>query len=185
MIETAKAKKAFVDYYNLGPGRSLRILFEQYRTAPKAEVPTRRMATIRNWSSKHGWQERVIERDAEIAQAQFEEIKQRATETGYAVFQKRIWDLGQMAEILFDEVQDEQKRWLADVKSIGQGENAERVDIVRFNEGLLRQFRGTLDDIAKEMGERQKNINLHDQGTQQREEQAARYDDLLVQVYGN
>lgn len=185
MAETIKAKQAFEDYYNMGPGRSLAELFRVYRKRPKGKAPTQRLATIKTWSSKYNWQERVVDRDAEIAQVQFEEIKRKATETGYAVFQKRIWDLGQMAEILFEEVQDEQKRWLADVKSVGIGENAERVDIVRFNEGLLRQFRGALDDIAKEMGERQKNIHLTDDQSKAQEEQVQRYDVLLDQVYGN
>lgn len=184
MREIAKAKKAKSDYYHMGPQRSLQKLWEQYRQSPGDEVPTRRLATLRKWSTVHNWQTYVVDKDAEIAKAQFEEIKTQATVTGYAVFQKRIWDLGQMAELLFEEFKDEDKRWVPDVKSIGQGEYAERVDIVRFNEGLLRQFRGTLDDIAKEMGERQKNINFSDESSKSAEEHVQRYDDLLVKVYG-
>lgn len=44
--------------------------------------------------------------------------------------------------------------WLKDVKQIGSGESAERVDIVRFNAAMFEQLRGTLDDIAKEVGGR-------------------------------
>ena len=44
--------------------------------------------------------------------------------------------------------------WLPDVKVVGFGENAEVVEIERFNSGLLQQFRGTLDDLAKETGGR-------------------------------
>lgn len=44
--------------------------------------------------------------------------------------------------------------WLKDVKQIGRGDDAERVDIVRFNSALFEQFRGLLDDLAKETGGR-------------------------------
>lgn len=44
--------------------------------------------------------------------------------------------------------------WVADVKSIGSGEFAERVDIERFNSALVEQYRKVLEDIAKETGGR-------------------------------
>ena len=44
--------------------------------------------------------------------------------------------------------------WVPDVKSIGSGEFAERVDIERFNSPLLEQYRKVLEDIAKETGGR-------------------------------
>lgn len=44
--------------------------------------------------------------------------------------------------------------WLPDVKQVGSGENAERVDIVRFNRSLVEALRGVLDDLAKETGGR-------------------------------
>lgn len=60
------------------------------------------------------------------------------------------------------EVFEEDKRWLPDVKSIGAGEFAERVDIVRFNEGIINQLRGTLADLAAEVGDRkQQNQNTN------------------------
>lgn len=52
------------------------------------------------------------------------------------------------------------KVWLPDVKQIGGGEHAERVDIVRFNAALIEQYRGTLDDIAKEKGERKQKMEV-------------------------
>ena len=61
------------------------------------------------------------------------------------------------------EVFEEEKRWVPDVKSIGSGLDAERVDIVRFNEGIINQLRGVLSDIAAEVGDRRQqsqNTNL-------------------------
>lgn len=183
MAETIKARKGFEDYYNLGPGRSLDLLIEEYEKLPKGKAPTLRRATLGTWSVKYRWQERVIQRDAEVALAQFEEIKAKAKETGYANDFMRIWDLGKIAEKLKAEI-EAGKIWLNDVKSIGQGKDAERVDIVRFNEGLLRQFDHYLDSIAKEMGGRQKNVNFSDAGGQAFEEHRQRYDQLVDDVYG-
>ena len=44
--------------------------------------------------------------------------------------------------------------WVPDVKVVGTGDAAEVVDIERFNGALLREFRETLNDIAKEVGGR-------------------------------
>jgi hypothetical protein len=40
------------------------------------------------------------------------------------------------------------------VKQIGGGQYAERVDIERFNAPLISEYRGILDDIARETGGR-------------------------------
>jgi hypothetical protein len=55
--------------------------------------------------------------------------------------------------------------WLRDVKQIGSGDNAERVDIVRFNAALFEQFSNYLDDIAKETGGRVQKQETHSSGT--------------------
>jgi len=154
MRETNKAKQAFEDYFNMGPGRSLRALHEEYCQRTKDKPPTKRFETIATWSTKHHWQDRIAQREHEIAQAQFEAIKERAIESSYAYWPKRVKDLIELAELLLEEIQTEDKRWLPDVKQIGGGEFAERVDIVRFNSALIEQFRRTLDDIASEVGER-------------------------------
>lgn len=44
--------------------------------------------------------------------------------------------------------------WLRDVKQIGKGETAVTVDLIRFNSAIIDQFRGVLDDLAKETGGR-------------------------------
>ena len=162
MRETNKAKQAFEDYFNLGPGRSLRLLRDLYKaqTNPEARPPTKQLATIKIWSSNHKWQDRIGQRQQEIAEAQFEAIKGKAIKAGYAYWPSRVKDLIALGELLLEEINTEDKRWLPDVKQIGSGKDAERVDLVRFNSPLIEQFRRTLDDIASEMGERKQVMEL-------------------------
>src|SRR3990167_1469008 len=123
MRETNRCKQAFEDYFNLGPGRSLSGLLETYRgrTGGKASAPTRRMTTLETWSATFGWQDRIAQRDAEIAAAAMQAVIERATQNGYAVYQQRIHMLNALAELLWGEVNEDAKRWLPDVKQIGQG----------------------------------------------------------------
>lgn len=129
-------------------------------TEGEQKPPTSSFRWIREWSRKHNWMERIAEREKAIAEAQYDAIKKRAIESGYAYWPKRVRDLVDLAELLWDELRTEDKRWLPDVKQIGGGEFAERVDIVRFNSPLVQQFRRTLEDIAAEMGERPKAMQL-------------------------
>jgi hypothetical protein len=58
--ETARAAQAFADYVAMGPTRSLEALAERYRTASKT-IPTKRIATLKDWSVKYRWQARIAE----------------------------------------------------------------------------------------------------------------------------
>jgi hypothetical protein len=136
MRETNKSRAAFEDYYNMGPARSLRLLHKEYRQQTENKPPTKRFETIAQWSTVHGWQDRVAKRDKEIADNTLAELKSQATETGYAIFQKRIIDLGKLAEMTFKGLVSTEKpyNYLPAIK----------------------EFRGLLSDIAAEMGERRK-----------------------------
>ena len=135
MKETNRSRQAFEDYYNMGPGRSIHKLLALYQSQPKTR-PTKHVSTLKSWSTTHGWQNRVAERDKEIADAALAELKEKATQSGYAIFQKRIVDLGKLAEKMFETLaaSDRPHNYLAAVK----------------------EFRGLLADIAAEMGERRK-----------------------------
>ncbi len=50
--------------------------------------------------------------------------------------------------------------WTDQVKSLGSGEFMEIVDYEEFNTAEVQQYRGVLDDIAKEVGDR-KNVNVN------------------------
>lgn len=104
-----------------------------------------------DWKGRaHAWDEDQRKHRSELYAAQQDEILKR----GFAAQVARIYELNRLAELLLAEIWTEDKRWLPDVKQIGSGDAAERVDIVRFNTGLIQQFRGTLEDIALEFGER-------------------------------
>src|SRR3990172_2547657 len=155
MRETNKARQAFEDYFNMGPGRSLAKLRQKYAKYTAKKPPTIHLRILQKWSSEHGWQKRVAAREAGIAAKTLEVITEEATKSGYALYQKRIADLNKVGELLFEEIMTEDKRWLPDVKQLGVGKDAERVDIVRFNAPLVAQYREALEDIAEEMGERE------------------------------
>jgi hypothetical protein len=105
------------------------------------------------------WEERASAWDA----AQIAEIEKSVTTekakvllTGYAVMYRRVAQLNEQAEQLIAMTKDPDKVWTPDVKSIGSGPLAERVDLVQFNAALFHEVRATFDDIAKELGERVK-----------------------------
>jgi hypothetical protein len=76
-----------------------------------------------------------------------------ALTTGLALKAERVKRLallaGLMEEDLFGGV-----LWTQDVKMIGTGECQERVEFELFNAAEVSQYRGVLDDIAKETGGR-------------------------------
>lgn len=160
MRETVNARQAYHDFYALGPQRSIPKLFKTYQAQGLDNAPSKYIDTLKRWSYKFGWYNRVAAQNAEVAKAQFEAIKARAVEAGYAHWPTRVRDLVELAELLLDEIKTEDKRWLPDVKQIGSGEDIERIDIVRFNSPLIEQFRKTLDDISAELGERRRGIEL-------------------------
>jgi hypothetical protein len=136
MKETNKARSAFEDYYNMGPGRSIQKLHVLYQTQPETR-PTKHISTLKSWSTTHGWQDRVQQRDLEVSEATFEKIKELATKTGYAVFQRRIYDLGKLAERIYG-----------------------LLEVGALQPQVVREFRGLLADIAAEMGEREKSHKI-------------------------
>lgn len=182
--ETNKAVIACNDYLRMGPGRSLAKLFDKYRVQVEGESgaelpPTKRLPTLEDWSTKFGWQARAAEYDAQQDARRTAE-REREFADGLALDFERVRKLKRLADFLEKQiyelieerasalvmndagelerqaVTDERygRVWLKDVKGIGQGENFERVEIVRFNQAILSEFRAVLDDIAKETGGR-------------------------------
>ncbi len=85
-------------------------------------------------------------------------------QTGLALDYERVSRLKALGEFLFAQLYEQgvtgtyHNLWVPDVKQIGSGENAERVDLERFNGPILEQLRGVLDDIAKEVGGRKQKV---------------------------
>jgi len=61
------------DYIELGEHRSLTLLCERYRSATGAVVPSRRIGTLKAWSTRYGWAERALHADAERIHATSEQ----------------------------------------------------------------------------------------------------------------
>lgn len=82
-----------------------------------------------------------------------------ALKTGLALKAERVKKLAQLAGLmekdLFGGV-----LWTDDVKMIGSGAYQERVEFEEFNAAEVQQYRGVLDDIAKEVGERAQKTEL-------------------------
>jgi len=62
--EPPKSHAAFLDYVRLGPGRSLRTLHAVYcdrseTGAGPEKPPTKRLATLKDWSARFAWQARL------------------------------------------------------------------------------------------------------------------------------
>jgi hypothetical protein len=73
---------------------------------------------------------------------------------------RRIQSLDRILNKLIEMTEDEDKVWLPDVKAIGNGPNAERVDLVNFNAPLFTLIDKYKASIAAEMGERVKKTEL-------------------------
>lgn len=156
--ETDKAVIALNDYLRMGAGRSLERLHEQYRqqidsVSPGELPPSKRLRTLYAWSSDYGWVERASIYDAQVDAAKTEEISRLRTE-GLAADYERIRELTKLFDLLREEL-EEKGLWYTDIKMSAKGST---VDVDVFNTGLLSQFRGVLDDIAKETGGRKTEV---------------------------
>src|SRR5258708_35253969 len=80
--------------------------------------------------------------ETELKTAEEQEITRILT-TGYALMHKRVEALGKLAFKLETYMEEEQNIWLPDVKSVGTGPTAERVDLIRFNGDLISEYRAT------------------------------------------
>jgi len=162
--ESGRAVQACNDYLRLGPGRSLRLLLDEYRKSIEGVAPTQSIGTVNKWSTRYGWQRR-----AEIYDTSLEQDKNDKAEgimrSGLALPHARVQKLKRLVRFLEQQIyaKDDDGRhfnvWLADVKQIGSGPAAERVDLERFNGAIIEQYRGALDDIAKETSGRRQTVD--------------------------
>jgi hypothetical protein len=80
-----------------------------------------------------------------------------ALNTGLAIKGERVKRLQLLAALLEEDLFSGMV-WIDDVKGVGNGDIAQIVEFERFNDSEISQYRGILDDIAKEVGGRvQKN----------------------------
>lgn len=185
--ETKRAIQACNDYVRMGPGRSLEKLLVSYQNATESP-PSKRIKTLKDWSRNFNWVNRATAYDAEIERQKNEAIaKQRREilESGLALDTERIKVLTSLTNLLngqvleIDEGGNQPKLW----PKYGTTEDGE--ELRKFNAALIRELRGLLDDLAKEVGGRRQrsdnvNINLDDLSDEQLERIANGEDPLYV-----
>lgn len=76
-----------------------------------------------------------------------------ALKTGLALKEERVKKLQLLAALLEEDLFGG-VLWTQDVKMIGTGDMQERIEFEEFNTAEVAQYRGVLDDIAKEVGQR-------------------------------
>lgn len=178
--ETVKAVQACNDFLRLGPGRTLSGLAIKYREMPECTA-TKSLNTLQAWSKRYDWAERAGEYDQRLEDAKNARAKE-IMESGLALDYERVLELKRLAEFLKEQIfteapvvevvtKDSKNEndeapvqvmigktnpyvWLRDVKRMGTGKDAVTVELIRFNSAILDQFRGVLDDLAKETGGR-------------------------------
>ena len=77
MKEKAQALRAYSDYLAQTPPRSLERLAQTYQTQTEPGPPTRVLSTLKQWSTEHRWQERVLEHERQIAQEAAKKARQQ------------------------------------------------------------------------------------------------------------
>lgn len=161
--ETAKAIQACNDYLRMGPGRSLQKLHQIYTESTPEQPSTKDLRTLKEWSRRYDWQSRSALYDTAIDE-QKTALAQDAMQTGLAATYERVLILKRLAATLSAEIWQRDGSlvpgnvWLKGAKQIGAGPLAERVDLIRFNAPLIEQFRGVLDDLARETGGRKQQL---------------------------
>lgn len=187
--ETDRAVQACNAYLRMGAGRSLSKLIKKPTKANQSQPATESIATLKEWSTTFDWQLRASAYDSELEQAKNEKRKQvieqglaldheRVTKLKRLArfLEEQIYDETPEPEAMTTEELiganlagnaprvvpvgfEQYKVWLPDVKQVGSGEKAERVDIVKFNAALISEYRSTLADLAAETGGRRQKVD--------------------------
>jgi hypothetical protein len=141
-------------------GRSVAAVFrEEMRGNERNEPPGRWYEESKKWN----WEARATEWDAfQTEETEKVIARERALvlRSGFALQHKRVLALDRLANKLIEMTEDEDKVWIPDVKAIGNGPGAERVDLVNFNAPLFTLIEKYQASIAAEMGERVKKTEL-------------------------
>lgn len=156
--ESNKAITACNDYLRMGIGRSLYKLVARYQTAAKS-VPTKRLGTLKEWSTTYGWQERADIYDKVIdaeKTAIADERRKEIMQSGLALEHERVNELNEIYEKLKIEF-IKSGLWYTDTKLSSTGI---AVDVDVFNKPLIDSLRATLDDLAKETGGRKQKTEI-------------------------
>jgi hypothetical protein len=148
--------RRFERFLLMFPKRSIAAVFQEEETERNREKP--RIKPTGDWyemAEKWQWEERTQAWD-DAQFAEDEKVAARVRRSGFALQYKRILALQDLVDGLITETKNQERVWLPDVKAIGNGPDAERVDLVQFNDALFKEIREYITDIADEMGDRVK-----------------------------
>jgi len=148
--EPRTANTALRDYYEMGVGRSLRGLVDQYRNnlQEKTQVnpPSLRLSTVFTWSTKYSWQERVdlmtgvdLKAANEAKRKALEEKAQRWVDRQNEV-RERDWSQGEQLRELVDKLFEQTPDFITRKQKTIKGKNGEPDRIViteKINQKLL------------------------------------------------
>lgn len=145
-------------YRLMEPVRSIAAVYQgesRNGEKPRSNAPGLWYEIAKQWQ----WEERAAAWDAHL-DAEIEKTiaaeRKKVLRTGLALQHKRVELLSKKVQQLIDITNEDSGVWIPDVKSVGMGKDAERVDLVQFNDAAFRELREYLTDIADEMGERVK-----------------------------
>jgi len=83
-----------------------------------------------------------------------------ALRTGLAIKSERVKSLQILAALMWKDLTGG-FLWLDQVKGLGSGEFMQVIDYEEFNAAEVKEYRGVLDDIAKELGHRKTVVELN------------------------
>jgi hypothetical protein len=154
--------RRFMRFCLMFPRRSVAAIYSEEHPEETTKDDKRRQNAPGSWyamAKRWQWEERAEAYDA----AQFaeeEKIRARVFHSGFALQHNRILALQKQLEDLIAMTTEQDKVWVPDVKAIGNGPDAERVDLVQFNAPLFTLIDKFTASIAAEMGERIKKTEL-------------------------
>jgi hypothetical protein len=150
--ESSRAFAAFCIYRDLTPKeRSIDkayivYLMQNNKGTNKEQIRNKAPGAWNDWSTKYDWVNRAktfddfrFQKQSEIKQSEIDRI---IADCGYAGMHERVKALAEVADILKAEIKSKEKLYL--FGKLGE----------TFNKDLIDQYRGTLEDIAKEVGGR-------------------------------
>jgi hypothetical protein len=162
--ETPGAKQAFLDYLAMGTKRSMKKLHKQYRDSDlyvqdmrkDGSPPTRQIKQLKAWSVAHRWQKKLNQVQDEQIEVILKEQRRSLAELareGFANPVERIRALNELAEALLERLRDENLLTTV-IKQVGSGKSTKQVEEAKIDTPAIQQFRGILEDLAKETGGR-------------------------------
>lgn len=144
--ESDEANTALREYAMLGPGRSLRVLYQRYRERAQSSTdplpPTKSIATIKTWSANYGWVARV---------KAWKSVKDKQDEVDWdkrrAASRERAWEDAEKLHELFQQILELGPSFLK--RRVTPGEPT----IVDESGKVIKQGKPTLITVALGIGE--------------------------------